>query len=142
MKQVGRRSLYFAIGVLPASLGLFFVLALKMYVLWPGALAGTAGLIWAAASTYPMGQRAFGRVALLLLLGLLTAAPFAALAVYLAAGDLSQIGVSGFFSQGKSGLAPWLLVLLGPAGCALHALWRGRRAPNNSFKPKPLRGSA
>ena len=142
MKQVGRRGLYLAIGVLPACFGLFFVLALKMYLLWPGALAGAAGVIWATASTFPMGQRAFGRVALLLLLGLLTAAPFSALAVYLAVGDLSQVGVSAILAEPKGGLAPWLLVLLGPVGCALHVLWRGRRAPNNSSKPTPLRGAA
>ena len=133
MNQRGRRIIYLLFGLAPACLGTAFSFFLGPLMLV--ALAGTFGLFIATAAELPVPGKRYWLLACLLLCGLALALPFGAAMLH---GVLSK-GITTKDFQAMA-LILWLFVC--PSVCALHALWRGRCAPNNSSKPTPLRGAA
>ena len=132
MNQFGRRFLYLIAGVMPAALGTAFAVVLGPLVL--AAALGAIGLAVATLIRFPMSSRAYGRVAFLLGCGLALAAPLGIMLLY-------GLFANGIDPRGWPTLALVVWVFFGPVACAIHALWFGRCAPNNSFKGMPLRGT-
>ena len=131
MKQVGRRVIYLLLGVQPALVGT----AITLFVLGPLAaiaVAGLLGLTIATAVQFPISPKLYRLISALLICGLALEAPFFIWALH----DLITGGLAK--SLPNTLLVSW--VILGPSVCALHALWRSRCTPNNSFKPNQLRG--
>jgi hypothetical protein len=133
MNQRGRRIIYLLFGLAPAFLGAAFSFFLGPLMLV--ALAGTFGLFIATAAEFPVPRKRYWLLACLLLCGLALALPFGAAMLH---GVLTK----GATTKDLPAMTLIFWVFVCPSVCALHALWRGRCAPNNSFKPKPLRGSA
>ena len=131
MEQIGRRLVYLSLGLAPASLGTVFSFFLGplMFV----ALAGTFGLFIATAAEFPIQGKRYWLLASFLICGLALALPI---------GVAFPIGLmkDGFTRDDLPSLLLVLWLFLCPSTCALHALGSSRRAPNNSFKPSPLRG--
>jgi hypothetical protein len=141
MTQIWRRLVYFAVGLAPA----LFVLPMARAfggVVHLGAFAGIAGLAIAAVLSFPPSRAAYWVSALLLTCGLVAMLPFSVVLLYGTVADLvvGSTGVS--FVEATRELLVRLWGFGGPVACAFHFLWRARCAPNNSFKPNPLRGSA
>ena len=132
MKQIVRRAIYFLFGALPASLGAAYAIFLGPFVI--AAAAGAIGLIVASLMRFPLPPKSYGRIALLLICGLIIAVPFGVTLLY---GSL----IDGVVAEKLPALALIIWVFFGPVFCATHFLWVGRRAPNNSFNPMPLRGT-
>lgn len=130
MNQLGRRVTYLSFGLLPACLGTTFSFFLGPLMLV--ALAGTYGLFFAMAIDFPIQGKRYWFMAGLLGCGLALALPFG-------------LGFSyAFFANGPSpknlpGLIFVWWIFLCPSACAIHALWRGRGAPNPSSEPPSLR---
>ena len=141
MNQIGRRLSYFVFGFLPALGVALSAFSLGLMQFWIGSVLGATSLAWAAIVTFPLSHAKFKRVLLLLVLGLIAVLWFSALAVSEMVQALLQermdTGVHGMSFLGAA-----VLALVGPAGCVIHFARYARRTPNNSFKPKPLRGSA
>ena len=133
MTQLRRRVIYLLLGVAPACLGTTFSFFLGPLMLL--ALAGTFGLISAMAAELPVPSKRYWFLAGLLICGLALTLPFGI-------GMLHGLIAKGASSKDFPVIALIIWVFVCPSACALHALWRGRCAPNNSFKPNPLRGSA
>ena len=131
MKQIVRRATYSLFGVAPACLGVAYASMLGPFVI--AALAGAIGLLAACLVRFPVSQKDYGRIAVLLVIGLILATPFGA--VFLIGSVADGLAAEEWRSLGLVG---WLF--FGPIVCAGHFLRTGRRAPNNSFKPTPLRG--
>jgi len=131
MEQLGRRLVYLSLGLVPACLGTVFSFFLGPLMLV--ALAGTFGLFIATAAEFPVQGKRYWFLASLLVCGLALALPFA---IFLPAGLLKD----GLSREDLPTLLLVLWIFVCPSACALHALWHSRRAPNNSFKPSPLRG--
>ncbi len=141
MTQTWRRLVYFAVGLAPAV----FVLPMARAfggVVHLGAFAGIAGLAIAAVLSFPVSRGSYWISSLLLVCGLVAMLPFSVVLLY---GTLADF-VTG--STGVPLVEATRDVLVrhwgfgGPVACAFHFLWRARCAPNNSFKPTSLRGSA
>ena len=133
MEQLGRRIVYLSLGLAPACLGTVFSFFLGPLMIV--ALAGTFGLFIATAAEFPIQGKRYWFLATLLICGLALALPFA---VFLPAGLLRD----GFSREALPTILLVFWLFFCPSAIALHALWCSRRAPNNSFKPRPLRGSA
>ncbi len=127
MTQLKRRIIYSLAGVAPVLLAL---LDSPRFI--PG-VVGFLGLLLATLATFPVKRLNYVAITAMLVVGLVFAAPF------------SILFLLAPFISGLDGIdRPYLLVswmLLGSCSVALHFILRAR-APNNSFKPKPLRGSA
>jgi len=127
MTQLKRRIFYSLAGVAPASLALLDSPKTIPVVI------GFAGLLLATLATFPVKRHNYLAITVMLVVGLVFSVPFAILFL------------AGLFTAGFDGvdrvylLLSW--VLFGCCTVALHFILRAR-APNNSFKPKPLRGSA
>ena len=131
MNQIVRRATYFLCAALPACLGVAYASMLGPFVI--AAIAGAIGLFAASLVRFPVPQRNYGRIAILLVIGIILATPFGVMFLIGLVAD--GLTVEEWPSVA---LAAWLF--LGPIICASHFLLTGRRAPNNSFKPRPLRG--
>ena len=139
--QLDRRILYGLFGVLPALGAACSAFVLGLMQFWSPSLFGVSGLAWAALELFPISNRTYKRIVPLVTLGLISVAWFGALAV-------AEFGRA--IADGDREATAWnlgllcaaVVVLVGPAACATHFVLRSRRTPNNSFKPKPLRGSA
>ena len=134
MKQILRRVTYLLFGLQPALIGtaisLFFFGPLAIM-----AIAGTFGLTIAMATEFPISRRTYWIMAALLICGLVLTLP---IFIWMLLEVVTEAGLTK--SLTNTVFVSW--VILGPVTCAIHALWRSRRAPNNSFKPTPLRGAA
>jgi hypothetical protein len=125
MNQMVRRLVYFFLGVVPA-----FLVTMTIVVVLPlsiPAAAGTIGLSIASFRSFPLSERIYGRVALLLICGLIIAIPFGVLALLLAFLD----GFPTFTAITVAAVARMALVawaIFGPVACAIHALRYGRSA--------------
>ena len=133
MNQIVRRAIYLLAGAIPASLGVAFATFAEPWLI--PAIAGAIGLLVASMVRFPVPLKGYGAIAILLIVGLSAAIPFGTtlLLLSLAAGVSAEMWPS-------LALIAW--VFFGPILCATHFLWAARGAPNNSFKPRPLRGSA
>jgi hypothetical protein len=141
MAQIWRRLVYLAVGLAPA----LFVLPMARAfggVVSLGAFAGIAGLAIAAVLPFPTSRAAYWVSALLLTCGLAAMLPFSVVLLYGTVADLVAGSTGVPFVEATRDLFVRLWGFGGPVACAFHFLWRARCAPNNSFKPKPLRGSA
>jgi len=106
-----------------------------------GALAGIAGLAIAATLSLPASRASYWFSALLLACGLAAMLPFSVVLLYGTAADFVTRSTGVPLVEAARDLLVRLWGFGGPVACAFHFLWRARCAPNNSFKPKPLRGS-
>ena len=141
MTQLGRRIIYLTAGAAPACFGVLMASALGGVFLL-GALAGTTGLLLATAAWFPVARPVYWSIAVLLGAGLAAMLPYSLAIGYGTAADLvaGTAGVPLPVALGDLTKRAW--VFYGPVLCAVHFLWKARCAPNNSFKPNPLRGSA
>jgi hypothetical protein len=133
MKQIARRVIYLLLGMQPALVGT----AIMLFALGPLAaiaVAGLLGLTIATAAQFPVSQKLYRLLSVLLICGLVLEVPFFLWALH----DLLTGGLTK--SLVNTVLVSW--VIFGPSACALHALRRSRCTPNNSSKPTPLRGAA
>src|SRR4249919_2937657 len=141
MTQLVRRVVYVAGGVAPACFGTLLASALGGLFLI-GAIAGTAGLMLATAAWFPTSRFTYWSIAILLGAGLAAMLHYSIFIFYGTVADLVA-GTTGVpLSEALGDLFQRSWLFLGPVLCAVHFLWKARCAPNNSFKPKPLRGSA
>ena len=141
MTQLGRRIIYLIAGVAPACFGVLLASALGGVFLL-GAITGTFGLLLATAARFPSARPVYWSIALLLGAGLAAMLPYSLAIGYGTAADLVT-GTTGVpLPEALGDLTERAWLLFGPVLCAVHFLWKARCAPNNSFKPKPLRGSA
>ena len=131
MNQTVRRISYFLFGFAPACLGVGYASMLGPFVI--AAIAGAIGLLAACLVRFPVSPKNYGRIAVLLVVGLFLATPFGV--IFLIGSVPDRLAVEKWPSLA---LVVWLF--FGPIVCAGHFLRTSRRAPNNSFKPTPLRG--
>ena len=131
MNQIVRRVIYFLAGAIPASIGVAFASFAGLLVI--AATAGAIGLILASLARFPVPPKGYVSISILLVIGLLGAIPPGAYFLFSSLAD----GVS---AEEWPSLALIVWLFLGPVVCATHFLFAGRGAPNNSFKPTPLRG--
>jgi|JI9StandDraft_1071089.scaffolds.fasta_scaffold735708_1 hypothetical protein len=133
MNQIVRRVTYLLAGAIPASLGVAFASFAGPWVI--AAATGAIGLIIASLVRFPVPPKGYGSIAVLLFIGLSAAIPF---------GTTFLLGslAGGVSAKTWPSLALIVWVFVGPVLCATHFLLASRSAPNNSFKPRPLRGSA
>ncbi len=141
MTQIWRRLAYLAAGLAPA----LFVLPMAQAfggVVHLGASAGIAGLAAATVLSVPVSRVSYCVSSLLLVCGLAAMLPFSVVLLYGTFADVLAGSSDVPLVQAARDVLTRLLCFGGPVVCAFHFLWRARCAPNNSFKPKPLRGSA
>ena len=141
MTQIWRRLVYFAVGLAPA----LFVLPMARAfggVVHLGAFAGIAGLAIAAVLSFPVSRVSYWVSALLLACGLAAMLPLSVVLLYGTVADFVTGSTGVSLVEATRDVFVRLLGFGGPVACAFHFLWRARCAPNNSLKPKPLRGSA
>jgi hypothetical protein len=141
--------IYLGAGVAPA----FFVLPMARLLsvmpagitgglIYSAALAGTVGLILAVVLTFPVSRPPFWTCAALLACGSAAMLPISLPLLYGTIADLVTGSTGVPIAEALRDLLARFWSFGGPVACAFHFLWRARCAPNNSFKPKPLRGSA
>lgn len=130
MKQIVRQVSYFFFGAVPASLGVAFASFAGPWVI--AATAGAIGLLASSLVKFPLAPKRYWSITVLLVAGLTAAIPFGSTFLLLSLADGVRAG-----EWPSLALIAWLF--FGPILCAMHFLWAGRGAPNNSFKPKSLR---
>lgn len=131
MKPIVRQVTYFFVGAAPASLGVAFASFAGPWVI-AAATAGAIGLLAASLVQFPLAPKGYRSITALLVCGLMAAIPFGSTSLFLSLADGVRAG-----EWPSLALIAWLF--FGPIFCAMHFLWAGRGAPNNSFKPKSLR---
>jgi hypothetical protein len=141
MSQFGRRSLYVLLGLLPSLFGAFSAFSIGLPGFWTGSSLAIGGFAYLASAAFPLQSRPFRYATLCLFLGVGFLAVLSSIAIFetikaVTTGRVVPTAETAVWFVG------WLLVLVGPGGCLLHFIRVGRRTPNNSFKPNPLRGSA
>ena len=141
MKQIGRRLAYLAFGVAPTCYVFPLAVAFGGLVL-AGAALGLVGLVAATWQHQPVSRRIYGRTALLLVAGIAAMLPFSLIIIYGTLADFVTASTGTTLATAVRDVVTRLWGFGGPLICAVHYLWRAGCAPNNSFKPKPLRGSA
>ncbi|MCU0755294.1 MAG: hypothetical protein MUE46_09250 [Xanthomonadales bacterium] len=129
MNQIVRRLIYFFLGVVPA-----FVVTAVIAAILPlsiPAAAGTIGLTIASFRRFPLSERSYGRMALLLTCGLIVAIPFGLIVSLLALLD----SVEAHAADSAAYMALVLWAFFGPVACAIHALRYGRSAARALTEP-------
>lgn len=133
MNQIVRRLAYFFLGVAPAFLITIFI-SFILPISIPAA-AGTIGLSIASFRRFPLSARDYGRMALLLICGLIVAIPLGSLALLPAL--LDGVRTPTAASAAQIALALW--AFFGPVVCAIHALRYGRSAASGSTPTNEIR---
>jgi len=138
MRHIVRRIVYLGLGLAPTVLWILaWLWAGDAY--FAGSLLMFVSLVIATTSRIPAAKGVRIAVALLTLVGML-------ICWQSSTTDQFFSGVIHALERQKPGDLGYAVktswFLFGPLLCAAHFVARSRCAPNNSFKPKPLRGSA